>query len=56
MKYDFVLYCLQKHQRTPSQAELNDFKTLTKLDASLSLSKELNKLLLTAPPNEIEVI
>lgn len=46
----------KKHTRTPSQAEISDFKALTKLDASQSLQKELNKLLLTAPASEIESI
>ena len=35
--------------------DTSDFKALTKLDALQSLQKELNKLLLIAPQNEIEV-
>ncbi|RNA31950.1 UTP--glucose-1-phosphate uridylyltransferase isoform X2 [Brachionus plicatilis] len=46
----------RRHQRTPSQVELNEFKALTKLDASSQLKKELDKLLLTAPQNEVETI
>jgi len=44
------------HQRTPSQIEISQFKALTKLDAFQTLQKELSKLLITAPPNEIDSI
>ena len=51
----FIFLENQKHNRTPSQAEITEFKALTKLDALKSLQKELAKLLLTAPASEIEV-
>ncbi|CAF0752524.1 unnamed protein product [Didymodactylos carnosus] len=38
------------HKRTPSQTDLAAFKDLTKKDALNTLQKELNKLVLTAPP------
>lgn len=49
------MFIFKKHQRTPSQAEISEFKALTKLDALQSLQKELNKLLLTGPQNEADV-
>ncbi len=52
----YILKFSQKHHRTPSQAEISEFKELTKKDALQSLQKELNKLHLTAPHNETEVI
>ena len=50
------MFIFKKHQRTPSQAEISEFKALTKLDALQSLQKELNKLLLTGPQNEADVL
>ena len=49
------MFIFKKHQRTPSQAEISEFKALTKLDALQSLQKELHKLLLTGPQNEADV-
>jgi hypothetical protein len=46
---------IQKHTRTPSHAEISEFKELTKKDALQSLQKELNKLILTAPADQTEV-
>lgn len=46
----------KKHQRTPSQLEISEFKALTKIDALQSLQKELNKLLAIAPQNQSENI
>jgi hypothetical protein len=50
-----MLLNYKKHTRTPSQIEISEFKALTKLDASQTLQKELQKLLLTAPNSETDV-
>ncbi len=34
--------------------DTSEFKALTKLDAFKSIQKELSKLLLTCPPNDVE--
>lgn len=47
---------IKKHNRTPSQVELNDFKALTKIDAVNTLQKELSKLMLTAPQNQQDAV
>jgi thermostable 8-oxoguanine DNA glycosylase len=50
-----MLLNYKKHTRTPSQIEISEFKAFTKLDASQTLQKELQKLLLTAPNSETDV-